>query len=160
MIFQVASNATRKGFTLIEMVVVIAILVIVVVIAGASFGGIVERQELKRGAGLVRSTLEEARVRTLSSEGASQYGVHVATSTLTLFPGTTYTEGAPDNEIATLPARTHIASTTLVGGDVVVFKRLSGATDNVGTITVSLIADENESRTITIQQTGLIELEQ
>lgn len=142
----------KKGFTLIEILLVLAIMVILASIILPSFGKMRENQVLKSTTSEVISVIDKARSQSLSSVGSSEYGVHFQTDKIVLFKGITYSSSDAENEdiILTIPAT--ISTISLTGGAVdVYFDRLSGAPSKSGTIVISV---SSLSKTITISATG------
>jgi len=150
----------NKGFTLLEILFAIAILTIAITIVTFSFSKLNSQQALDKSADLVVSVFNEARSLTLSSKGDSQYGVYIEGSQVTLFKGDTYSSSDPNNAITNLNSLVNIRDVTLSsGGTSVVFKRLTGNTDDTGTLEIFLIAIPENFHTITISGIGVVELE-
>lgn len=148
-----------RGFTLTELVVVIAIITVVVAAAVGALGNYRARASLDGAVEHIAAQLYEARSRALSSENAQQYGVHFEADAAVLFEGTMYSASDPGNRRAAIDPPARIATTTLQGGGSdVVFNRLTGATGNDGTLTIEL-STTGETRTVTIQQTGLVTIQ-
>lgn len=148
----------HRGFTVLEILVAISIVTIAVTMVTFSFSKLNSRQALDKSTALVVSTLNEARSMTLSSVGGSQYGVNLQNSQLVLFKGTIYSSSDPNNIINTLNSLVDIRNITLTGGGTnVVFKRLTGYTDQTGTLELFLKADPTNYKVITIGSTGLTE---
>lgn len=148
----------QEGFTIVEVVIAIAIIAIISTIVGVSFLRAVNDQNLKRSAATVRAVLEDARARTLASRDAAQYGVHFATTTITLFKGDTYVENDPLNEDVLLAPHTEITTLSLSSGSDVVFERLTGAALTTGTVVVAMTSEfATTTQSITINASGLIE---
>ena len=107
----------------------------------------------------IAKQLEEAHARTLASDDDTTYGVHFATSTVTLFPGTLYIAGSSENKVLTL-RKAEIASINLSGGvQDIYFNRLRGSASATGTVTVIQTADEALTRVIRIYDSGLVDIE-
>ncbi|GMU73860.1 MAG: hypothetical protein AMXMBFR44_0590 [Candidatus Campbellbacteria bacterium] len=150
----------RKGFTLAEIVIAIAILVVVGTVMLASIREYTKEQALSGAVSSVAAVLSDARLRTLSGNAGVQYGVHLQSDAVVLFSGATYTESDPNNEVIELDTRVMIADISLSGGgEDIVFEKLSGDTDNFGTVTLALSSDASRQRTITVQGTGLVSIE-
>jgi prepilin-type N-terminal cleavage/methylation domain-containing protein len=146
-----------KGFSLVELLVVVGILVLLTGIIMTTFVSFRKGQALDKDAELMVAVLRQARSQTLASKNLSQYGVHFASSKITIFTGTTYSAGAGGNYDFPLNATDTIITINLVGGGSdVVFKRLSGETSQNGTIVVSS-PTTSRTRTITIYKTGLVD---
>jgi len=148
----------NTGFTLVEVLVVIAILIIISALTFASFFNLDDRQALDVSVKQIDSFLEEARSLTLASKDASQYGVHFDTESITRFRGSVYSETDPDNVVSNLHNKIQISDVSLSGGgNEVIFDRLTGNTSQSGTITISLKSDPTQTRIITIEATGIVQ---
>ncbi len=146
----------NKGFTLLELIVVIAILVI---LSGVIIGAFVifnTTEGVNKDTELVLETLRLARNQTLASKNEMQYGVHFSATNITLFSGATYNPSTSGNEIFALHAGDSLSVNLNSGGDDVVFDRLTGATSESGTITITS-SNSATSKNVTIYSTGLIQ---
>jgi len=143
----------NKGFTLIEVIVVIVILLVLVTMGVGAASNFSKETVVKTAARTLATTLTEARARTLASENASQFGIHVVSgeSQVTLFQGTTYSSSDPDNVLFEFDSRVTIVSSNTD----VVFTRLSGATT---AITIDLVhaKDSSVTRSVSVQSTGVV----
>ena len=150
----------RKGFSLVEFLMVIAIIVILAVLILTPLYRVRERLSLDLAADGVLSLIEEARGLTLAARDDAPWGVRFETARAVLFKGVTYPGPSPETREVILNARVEISSISLEGGaQETVFERLSGATDQAGTITLSLVSQPTENRVIEIKESGLVELE-
>lgn len=146
-----------KGITFIELLIVISIMLILAGIIIASLPRFQSAVELQSSVEEGMSSLLEAKAQTLSSQGDSPYGVHFETSRIVLFKGTAFIDGAPDNRVSLLSPRIEISEISLSGGGSdVVFKKLTGSTDQHGFITFRVIADPSQTRSIRILPEGVI----
>lgn len=150
-------STKRSGFSTIEVLVVIVILAIVAAMVIAGFNTLNRRQALDKDVLLVLAVLNEARSLTLSSKGDTQYGVHLDEYSITLFRGSSYNSSASTNVVSDLSGYGHISAHSLGGGDDILFERLTGDTDDDGTITLSLRSDGSTTRVITVRATGIID---
>jgi prepilin-type N-terminal cleavage/methylation domain-containing protein len=149
---------TQKGFTITEVLIVLAILAVIVTIVVSAFSKFNNNQSLNGAVGEVTSILNEARANTLASYDNSQYGVHFQTDKVALFKGGIYSSSDSGNKDIILSSKISVSNITLSGGgSEVIFKRLTGKTEQNGAITLSLISDPSKSKTITIQVSGIIE---
>ncbi|CAN5190713.1 hypothetical protein BH11PAT1_BH11PAT1_3360 [soil metagenome] len=149
----------QKGFTLIELIIVISISSLLVGFTYSSFRLLNQSQALGKDANMVSTVLHEARAETLASKNGNQYGVHFETSKIVLFIGPTYNSVTSTN--INFPFNTLVTISTisiLGGGSEVVFDRLTGDTSKTGTITLSLTSTPTSIRTITVSGAGLIEV--
>jgi prepilin-type N-terminal cleavage/methylation domain-containing protein len=125
-----------RGFTLIEILIVIAIIGTLIAVVLPSFGSFRTRQSLKNTQDLAVSYLTEARSRTLAGVAGGTYSVRFETDRLVLFSGNVYDADDAANEYASYDAPTTLSDISLAGGGrVISFDRLTGATDEHGTLT-------------------------
>lgn len=149
---------TDKGFTLVEIIVIITITVLIVGGITASFSVFSNNKILEVTASEVLSELDEARALTLASYDNTVYGLHIESDKITIFKGSIYSPIDVDNKITKLSARISISNISLFdGGDDIVFQRLTGKTNNYGALTISLVSDPAKTKIITIQESGIIE---
>lgn len=148
-------DSTTSGFTLIELVVVIAISILLVVTTVSFFGSFRNSQVLQGETSQALSLINKAQVYTLNSVSDSEYGVRVNDDQVTLFKGLVFSSSSPTNETHVLHSAVKISSTTFSGGGTdIVFDRLTGDTSNDGSFTVSLKNDPTQKNVISISKTG------
>ena len=99
------------------------------------------------------ATFSEARSKTLSSEGLSQWGVHLSGDAIALFKGVTYNPADAATRVRGLPS-TVLLTWNVGGGSDVVFDRLTGATSQPGTLALTLYG-ASESKVINILASGI-----
>ncbi len=151
-------NSSNQGFTLIEILITLTIAVILIAATIAGINLLPKQVTLDSNAQNVLSVLRLARSQTLSSKGATNYGVHFETSKYVLFSGDTYVAGTSTNKEYTLTGVT-IGSISLTGsGSEVVFDRVRGTTSEDGTVTLTLTADTSKISTLTINPSGQVSL--
>jgi len=147
-----------KGFTLIEIVIVLIIASILFVLATSAFSRFNKNQALGGSADSVLSVLAKARNQTLAGKDLYAYGVRLETDRVILFRGTPYDPATSTNETVLLSDLAFITDIALAGGGSdIYFERLSGKTSQSGTFRVALVSDENASTTITIMPAGTVE---
>jgi type II secretory pathway pseudopilin PulG len=149
---------TSKGFSLVEAIVLIAVSVLVLVGSIGVFSNLNKAEALDKGAALIRSVFEEARSRTIFSDGASVYGVHLERNKVVLFQGGSYSAGDLKNKVKNLGNYVELSSINLSGASEVLFQKLTGETGQGGTMVLSLISDPARKKTITISQTGVVSI--
>ena len=140
---------------MIELIVVIAIIALVVTVVSSGLSSFRKEIELTGAASEIVSVFKEARARTLASESASQFGVHIESSQLVLFKGATYNEVASDNEVFRLSGLIEVSSINLGGAVDVAFELISGSVSASGSFTIRLKSNASRTKTIIIQPTGL-----
>ena len=151
---------SRLGFSIVEVLIVIAIFAIAATIVLSTFVNAGSAQALEKDVARITSLIERARSLTLSSYEGSRYGVHIESDDVTLFKGATYSAGVPDNVIETLNTKVEITGYVIAGGGAdIVFDRLTGETAQTGTITVSLKSAPLLFFTVSVGATGLVEIQ-
>lgn len=152
-------NLMKKGFTLIEILIVLTLTVIILSVVVSSLYNLVGGQALDKDFSSVGALIEQAKSLTLNSKSASQYGVYFGTSTVTLFKGENYVLGSNTNQIYNLNGRTNISAVNLAGEttDRIYFERLTGYASASGTIALSLKKASTSPKVIQIYRTGVIE---
>jgi len=148
----------KKGFTLLELLITIAILSIISALTLWHWSGYKGREALSKDKMGIMAFMEEARSLSVASKNNSEFGVHIASSTITLFEGSSYSAGAPENINYSMNSAVEIYSINLSnGGEDIVFNRLSGENSDFGNIILRLYNDSNASTTITILKSGVVQ---
>lgn len=149
----------NKGVTLLEITIVVGILAIMVAIITPSFANFRNKQAVENTTQDLVSLLNEARTNTLLSKSSVFYSVHLETNRAVLFDGGTFDTNDSSNKVITFDTQVSVPSAgiSLNGGEVdVSFDRLTGDTSDYGTIIVSLISNTSISKTITVNQLGVV----
>ncbi|MHB1330478.1 MAG: pilus assembly FimT family protein [Minisyncoccota bacterium] len=151
----------KKGFTMIETLVVVAVVMLILGVVTTPFFDLNERQALLKETSNVASVLNHARSMTLSSKGGVQHGVHLESDRVVLFQGPTYNSASSDNVSLPLNSLVNISNISLATGlNDVIFEELTGTTASYGNVTISLNASSTQSRIITITSTGIVNVSQ
>lgn len=153
-------NAKRytlyAGFTLMEALITIAIIGIVTAASVSSLSGFNAEQALRAETERIVSLLGKARAQTLAAKDGAAYGVHFEERKAVLFRGSAYSALHAANQPQALNSSVKIASISLAGGGAeVVFQKLTGDTEQSGTVRLSRISDAAASSTVTIAATGV-----
>lgn len=143
----------RGGFTLVELLVVVAVTMTAAVLFLGPFKSMRDRGLLTSSAEQVIGALEQARALTLAGKGSLVRGIHFGTSTVTIFPGPAYVPGNSSNTVIELGPLVVVTSTTSPD---IMFQKGTGKTDRNYLVSVSLSADATQQRTITLYATGAI----
>jgi len=151
----------KKGFTLIEMLTVVAIFFILSALVVTPFV-LLEREKALSGSALILKTaLSEARSKTVAAQGGGRFGVHAVSGekVLTLFQGDSYNEGDSDNVSISLNSYVEISSVDLDGASpFVLFEKISGETNQSGEIVlVGNQFGDLRYATVTIFSSGVVE---
>lgn len=145
------NSENRSGFSAIEILVASGIIALLAGLILWPFASFRDEKLLDGAAEDILTLLDEARGRTLSSDGALSYGVYFESGKITL---------VPDNKEVMLHNSLTISNISLAGGGAtVMFKRLTGATDQSGAVTISLAADNSRQRMVVISPAGSVGLQ-
>lgn len=122
-------NNRIKGFSLLEVVIVIVLVGIISRIVYGSFASLQNRQILDKEVAQVKSYIQKSRMNSLNAKNGDSHGVIFGTSTVqvieVLASSTIYTY--------VLNNRVQLASSTL-GTSTLVFSRISGLPNATGTL--------------------------
>jgi prepilin-type N-terminal cleavage/methylation domain-containing protein len=146
-----------RGFTLIEILVVLSVLVLITGLTLFSFRDLNRSQALDKNAMSLVSLLEEARSLTLASKDDSEYGVYFGPEEVVLFKGEDFNSG---EAVRTFSLHSIVEMSDVLGGssDQVVFERLTGKASASGTVTLSLKNNPDSEKVIEIFLTGIVEV--
>lgn len=154
---------TNKGFTLLELVIVIAI--IVVILGGAGFvqGAIIAESNRKSKSTEIIQSMRVQQIRSITNYKNDNWGVYVDEDPsgnddkFVLFKGNSY--AARDNSfdiIIDLPDIISITDISLNGGGAdIVFERITGETSDYGSFT--LTDNEGNNTIVSINSFGVID---
>ena len=144
--------------TLIEILVLIALMSILAMLSLQSFYKLLSSKSLEGETARVVSELQRARALTLASKYSKPYGIHLAPGSVTLFEGTGYVSSSATNTLSTLSQSVVLSYTLAGGGSDVIFQRLTGESTTTGLITLSLVGNISTTKSITVYQTGLLDV--
>ena len=147
---------SHAGFTLLEILLALGVVAIITAISTAALSNFNKSKALGIKAEKVLSLIVRARSLTLAAKDGLSYGVHFEERKAVLFSGANYSANVPTNQIQLLNDEVKISAIALTGGGAEgFFKKLSGATDQNGTITLALARDASKTKIITIVGTGI-----
>jgi len=146
----------KKAFTLIELMIVFAITGLIIGLITYSFNNMNKVQSLDKGTLNVLSLLDEARYSAISSKEFIDYGVHFDTNSATFFKES-YVENNVNNKKYVLNSNLIISDISISGGSDIFFKKITGKTDNYGSVKVSILNDQDDYFIINVYSTGLVE---
>lgn len=149
-----------KGFTLIEMIIVVSITAILASMAFVSFGRIINYNSIESQAQSVRSHIERARIFTLASKNNSSLGVIFSTSTVRVFQGTTFVSASSSDQVYEVDNNQSIINISFSGGgNTIFFNKITGEPNKTGTVTVTSKSNTDDRRTVVIYQTGVVDIQ-
>ena len=145
----------NRGFTVIELLLSVAIIAVISAIGISAMSPVNTDKALITETEKVLSLIGKARSQTLAAKESSVYGVHFEERKAVLFKGSTYSVGAAGNQMQTLHDEVKISALALTGGGFeIVFSKLTGATTQSGTVTLTTLRDAGTTKVITITSTG------
>ncbi len=146
-------NNTR-GFTLVEMLTVLAIFVILFSIGTYALTSSRNRKSADVVTDAITFKLEEAKADSISGKGGTSFGIKFNANSYVVFSGSTYNASDAANTTIALPDGISM-SATIPGADTsVIFARRSGVPNVTGTITISNTRDVGHLETITVDTQG------
>lgn len=150
-----------RGFTIVELLVVVAIVFILAISAVPGLRNFRLASDLENSAEEMINVLRLAQQKTVSSEGASSWGIYFSTSTsphqYTLFKGESYSSReASADEVHKISSDVLISGVNLGGGFEVVFNRISGISQQQGTISLVLKSDASKTKIVYIDSSGQV----
>lgn len=146
------------GFTLIELIIVIAILSVLLAITIPNLVSYKKQTDLNNNVQEFVSTLKLAQNKALSSENNSKFGVYLdaAANKYTLFKGATYASDPPSYQVYFLQNTMEFYSISLGGGNEIVFDKLTGVSEQSGSVSVRVKTNPDQIRAIYIANSGAI----
>lgn len=149
---------SKKGFSLVELIIVISIAMILTAISISTFFSVSDQQSLEKDVNYSISLVEKARLQTVNSKDNSQFGVRFSSSSVILFQGLTYVAGSSTNTVFTFSPKVEISSINLSGGvQNIIFEKITGKSSATGTVNFRLKSNQNSSTTVVVYKTGLVE---
>lgn len=146
----------QRGFSLIEILIVIGVLSLLAVIGIRTISNFKNVAHLNASVENGISFLVEARSKTLSSQDGNRHGVHFESGKIVFFVGTAYSSSDPKNKEAIFSSVIEISNISLNGnGADVVFKKLTGDTDQYGTVTFRIKEQILQTQIISITAMGI-----
>ena len=150
----------KLGFSLVEMIVSIAIGAILVAAVVVSFSSFRNNKIVDISADQILSVINEARVKAVSSEDYSRFGVRLEANRTVLFKGDVFTEPSSFNIETPLSPLVEISNISLNGGGAdIVFQKLTGKTSNYGSLRVRLKSDNNKYKIISVKPTSIVNIQ-
>ena len=133
-----ASQGFTFGFTLIEVLLTVALLGVISGIGTPVYQSFQNRNDLNIAAQTVVQSARRAQLLSQSQSGDSSWGIYIATSTVTVFRGSSY-----DAREVSLDEDVLISSSIVISGtDEYIFSKLSGEPSSIGTTTLTSLNDE------------------
>lgn len=153
----------NKGYTVVEFIVVLAVVILLFTIFIPLFKNFSTKQELNNETEKIISVLRSAQGKTLASEDLEQWGVYFDINSnphrYILFKGSDYVSRDPLlDEIYNLTQNIQISSIDIGGDTEIIFNRLTGEPNQIGSLTLELVGGSVQSAIIYINQAGQMAL--
>lgn len=142
---------TKKGFTLIEIMLVVALIVAIGGISVPVYQAFQVKNNLDVAAYTIAQTLRRAQVLSQSGADDSIWGVHIVSGNVTLFKGVDFAgrDASADEASEISP------NIALTGITDITFSKLFGEPQSIGDII--LTTANNDTKNITINAKGIVE---
>lgn len=148
----------KKGFTIVEALIGVAILAVIAALSVTTFVNVANYQALEKDADSALSYIQKARNMALNSNEFSQYGVRFASTSISIFQGTTFST-ASTTMVYNLSSRATISSVNLSNGSRdIYFNKLTGKPNATGTVTFKSKSGTT-TKVLIIYGTGISELQ-
>lgn len=149
-------NKIHSGFTLVELILVIAIFVIIVGASVPALSSYLARNQIQTQGWELTDTLNRARIQAMTGRGNQDWGVHFDVTQYVLFKGSTYSALDSNNEDHVLPASIVFSAVSLNGGgNDIIFNLREGDTDEFGSVTIKNNTN-GELKTVEVNEVGRI----
>jgi prepilin-type N-terminal cleavage/methylation domain-containing protein len=150
-----------SGFSVIELLVVISLISMFTAGSLILFRSSARIAKLDAAVDDARETFRITRQQSVAEVNGSAFGVHINSSQFVIFEGNEYSIESGTNRAVKIHDDIEIANVSLEGGGRdVMFDRVNGTTSQYGTFDIRVVAYPNESRTLRVDSSGMISVEQ
>ncbi len=150
----------NKGITILEIIIVVSITIIIVSVVTLNLSNFKKNRTLENTTSEIISFINEARNNTISSLNSNNYSLHFEDDRVVLFSGSVYNSSASDNKTIIFQSSIEISEIDGIGlyggGQNIVFEKITGETNNYGTITIRLKSDTNIYNVINVSRLGVV----
>lgn len=152
----------RKGFTIIELALVIGMIVILSLAAFSNLSGRRNKTEINGIMQQMGAVIREAQSKSVSQVNGSIWGVHfensvTSTPFFALFNGAGFVATSSQSYLRLPPDVSYVTSTLNRGSKLdITFAQISGFPSATATISIYVTAQPNVSSTLTINSSGAV----
>lgn len=139
-----------RGFTFIEIMVVVAIVLVLSAIAVASLSAMQERMVLNSAVNGLVFHLEESKSRSVAGVQGQPHGIYFGADYYVQFQGNEYDPNDSANTVYEIDPRLELSTDILNGEESIAFSRITGTTEESHIITISLKNQEGNSRSVIV----------
>ncbi len=153
----------QGGLSIIEVLMVVFMVGVIVSIGFNSYVGWQKQVRLINTKEEIKSVLVRAQQQATSAMGNKSWGIHLATTSYSLFSGDFYDQDNPSNQVWDLQGIEVLSASTTFSngaggrGSDVIFYKFTGLTVNTGTIDLLVSSDPNSTTTINVSASGKID---
>ena len=148
----------KRGFSLVELIIIIGMTAVIASIVLFSFRGFANYQLIEKEADVIQAFIDKSRIQAISSKNFADFGVRFATTSITLFQGSVYA-ASTTNFTYNLPSGVQMSAISITGGGTdIYFENVTGEPNATGTITYRLTNTASTTKSIIIYGTGLSEV--
>jgi prepilin-type N-terminal cleavage/methylation domain-containing protein len=146
----------NRGFTVVELLVVIVILAIISTVSWVALANYRENQTLLSTTEVIVSSLSEARSQSVSAVNDEVHGVHFTSNSLTLFEGSQYSPSNPKNSVTVFNSSVSVSTSGLTSSSSdIVFEKITGRGSASGQIVVFSVASSTKNFVIVVEPIGI-----
>ncbi|MFA5127028.1 MAG: prepilin-type N-terminal cleavage/methylation domain-containing protein [Patescibacteria group bacterium] len=152
----------KKGFTILELMITFFVVALLASMSLTSYRLWQREVQTLNAVDELKSSLRLAQSKAVAAAGGTNWGIHLATSTYVVFPGSFYDMDNPANQTKNIIGARIINLNTAISdgagghGPDVVFTKFTGETPNVGAIELSPQFEDAPIKTIMVTADGQV----
>lgn len=152
-----SKNKNQQGLSILEIIIAVAIIGIISVISISAFSSLVAGRSVEKETANILSQFEKARTNSINSVDFSEHGISFASSSVTVFSGTSLASAVSLNTYELAPNSTIFSSSLSNATTTFYFQKLTGKPSATGTVTVRHA--NGSEKVIIIYATGYVEVQ-